>query len=251
MKIAALSDIHSNVFALEAVINDAEKSGVELMLNLGDILYGPIAPKATYDMLKGLNFIAIRGNEDRRIYEATQEEIETNPTMQFIRDDLGDVPLIWLKSLPFDKQINDDIYICHGTPADDSEYLLEDVGTGIPRLRSDRDIVSLLKGQSSPLVICGHTHLPRTVMLESGQLIINPGSVGLPAYTDDKPVFHVMENFSPHASYAVIEENGKSWTIQQLKVPYDYKKAAEEARKHQREDWAHFLTTGRGYKVRG
>lgn len=245
MKIAVLSDIHSNVFALEAVLHDAEKRGVELMLNLGDILYGPIAPKATYDLLMKYDCVTVRGNQDRQIYESTREEIDANPTMRFILDDLGDAPLAWLQSLPFDKQLNDEIYLCHGTPADDLQYLLEDVETGRPRLRSDSEITALLHGQSSRAVMCGHTHIPRSVTTESGQLIVNPGSVGLPAYTDDEPVIHSMENYSPHASYAIIEEHGTGWTVQQIKISYDHQKAAAEAGKRHREDWVHFLTTGR------
>ncbi|MEO9495335.1 MAG: metallophosphoesterase family protein, partial [Vibrio splendidus] len=65
MKLAILSDIHSNVFALEAVIADVKKHNVDHMVNLADILYGPIAPKATYDLLMEHEFITICGNQDR------------------------------------------------------------------------------------------------------------------------------------------------------------------------------------------
>lgn len=51
MRIAALSDIHSNVFALEAVIADLKQRGADVVVNLGDILYGPIEPRSTYDLL--------------------------------------------------------------------------------------------------------------------------------------------------------------------------------------------------------
>lgn len=102
-KFAILSDIHSNVFALDAVVKDARGKGVEEFVNLGDILYGPIAPKATFDYLQKLNAITISGNQDRQIYQATSEEIESNPTMQFILDDLGDAPLDWMQQLPFDR----------------------------------------------------------------------------------------------------------------------------------------------------
>ena len=112
MKIAVLSDIHSNVFALDAVIKDLEKHSVDLKANLGDILYGPIAPKSTFELLMEHDFITISGNQDRQIYESTDEEIESNPTMQFILDDLGSKPLEWMKSLPFEKQVNEDIYFC-------------------------------------------------------------------------------------------------------------------------------------------
>ena len=74
MKIAILSDIHSNVYALEAVISDAQSRAIDLMINLGDILYGPIAPKATFDLLMKHDFVTICGNQDRQIFEANQDE---------------------------------------------------------------------------------------------------------------------------------------------------------------------------------
>jgi hypothetical protein len=56
-----------------------------------------------------------------------------------------------------------------------------------------------------------------------------------------------MENYCPHASYAVIMKNKTGWTIQLIKVPYDYQKAVKMAKEQQRQDWGHFLNTGRGY----
>ena len=245
MKIAVLSDIHSNVYALDAVIHDIKKRGVDLMANLGDILYGPIAPKATYELLMAHEFVTICGNQDRQIFQATKDEIESNPTMQFILGDLGHEPLTWMKSLPFDRQLNDEVYFCHGTPTDDLIYLLEDVSQGFAVLRPDDDIIDLLNGQDSKLICCGHTHTPRAVSLSSGQLIVNPGSVGLQAYTDDEPIVHSMENFTNHASYSIIESTGAKWHVSNIKVPYDYQRAITESRKRNRTDWVHFLSTGR------
>jgi putative phosphoesterase len=245
MKFAVLSDIHSNVFALEAVIADAKKHSVDFMVNLGDILYGPIAPKATYELLMQHDIMTICGNQDRQIFEATAEEIALNPTMEFIIDDLGREPIAWMKSLPFDAQLSDDIYLCHGTPDDDLIYLLENVELGYARLRSDSDIIKLLNGQTSKLICCGHTHTPRIVSLTTGQIIINPGSVGLQAYTDDEPNVHSMENFNAMASYSVVEKTTDSWNIEQIKVPYDVGLAVAECKKRDRMDWVHFLTTGR------
>ncbi|GAA0818248.1 metallophosphoesterase family protein [Colwellia asteriadis] len=245
MKIAVLSDIHSNVFALDAVIKDLTKHSVDLKANLGDILYGPVAPKFTYELLMEHDFITISGNQDRQIYQSTEEEIELNPTMQFILNDLGSKPLAWMKSLPFDKQVNEDVYFCHGTPKSDLIYLLEDVSKGYALLRSDSEIIDLLAGQKSKLVCCGHTHTPRSVSLSTGQLIVNPGSVGLQAYTDEEPVLHSMENFNHHASYSIVEKIDSEWIVQNIKVPYDYQRAVNESKKRNREDWVHFLSTGR------
>lgn len=245
MKFAVLSDIHSNVFALEAVIADAKNHAVELMINLGDILYGPIAPRATYELLMQHDIVTICGNQDRQILEATVEELASNPTMQFIIDDLGVEPIDWMKSLPFDVQLNDDVYLCHGTPDNDLVYLLENVELGFARLRSDDEIIKLLNGQKSKLICCGHTHTPRTVFLTTGQVIVNPGSVGLQAYTDDEPVVHSMENFNSLASYTIVEKVNDSWSIEHINVPYNVELAVVECKKRDRMDWVHFLTTGR------
>jgi len=246
MKIAALADIHSNVFALRAVIRDTKLRGIDLIVNLGDVLYGPIAPRATFDFLYENDFVTICGNQDRLIFEADSEEIESNPTLKVVLNELGEVPITWLKTLPFDQHLSEEVYLCHGAPAGDTIYLLENVEAGTAHLRSDGEIRELLPGVSSSLIICGHTHIPRTVALSSGQVVVNPGSVGLPAYTDDEPVRHSMENYCPHASYAIIENSPEGWCVEHKKVAYDYQEAAQAAARLKREDWAHFLTTGRG-----
>ena len=245
MKYAVLSDIHSNVFALQAVLSHAGRRGVDQLINLGDILYGPIAPKATYDLLMSHNFVTISGNQDRQIWQSDQKAIEDNPTLQFILQDLGQEPMDWMRQLPFDHPLTEDVYLCHGTPKDDLIYLLEQVHTSRPVLRDDAEIIELLAGQMSSVILCGHTHIPRTVKLSTGQIIINPGSVGLPAYTDDEPCVHSMENYSPHASYALLEKRHDQWLVEHVKVPYNVEAAADAAKLQGREDWVYFLTTGR------
>jgi len=246
VKLALLSDIHSNIFALEAVVQDARAKGVEEFVNLGDILYGPIAPKATFDYLQKLNAITISGNQDRQIYQATSEEIESNPTMQFILEDLGEDPLDWMKQLPFDQQINPDIYACHGTPENDLVYLLEDIRSGKPEVRKDAEIVKLLNGVAAPIILCGHTHIPRCIELSTGQMVINPGSVGLQAYTDEEPNLHCMENYTPRASYAILQQGSDGqWDVSFHRVSFDVQSAMRAASIRQRGDWVHYLKTGR------
>ena len=245
MKIAVLSDIHSNVYALEAVIDDAKRRGCDTLVNLGDILYGPIQPRATYELLSEQAFLTISGNQDRQIYQSTVSEIASNPTMQFILDDLGKEPLEWMKSLPFDLQVTPDLYLCHGTPSSDLIYLLEDVSSGAAMLRSDDEIVALLGEQQSKLICCGHTHTPRLVTLSSGICVLNPGSVGLQAYTDEEPFVHSMENYNDKASYAIAQLLNDEWLIQHLRVPYDVSSAVKDCLTRGRNDWVHFLQTGR------
>lgn len=245
VRIAAISDIHSNIYALEAVIDDIKARAVDITVNLGDILYGSIAPKATYELLMEHGFTTISGNQDREIYEATPSEIEANPTLKFIHDELEVEALDWLKNLPFDHQLTDEVYLCHGTPSSDLIYLLENVESGLAQVRDDDEIIALLSGQVSDVVVCGHTHTARVVGTSSNQLIVNAGSVGLPAYRDEEPFPHAMQSFSPHATYTIIEQSAHGWNVQHTRVAYDYQEAAKASSKVTGHNWAQYLTTGR------
>ncbi len=105
MKIAILSDIKSNVYALEEVIKDTKQRGIDVTLNLGDALYGPIAPRETYDLIRQSQFINICGNQDREILEASLAQLEEDKTLKFIYNDLGEDVLYWIQDLPFEKLI--------------------------------------------------------------------------------------------------------------------------------------------------
>jgi diadenosine tetraphosphatase ApaH/serine/threonine PP2A family protein phosphatase len=95
------------------------------------------------------------------------------------------------------------------------------------------------------VVLCGHSHIPRILQLPAGPLVINPGSVGLPAYSDDLPVAHKMETGSPHARYAMVSKSAAGWTVEQIVVPYDWNKAAQKARRLGQDEWGAWLETGR------
>ena len=95
------------------------------------------------------------------------------------------------------------------------------------------------------MILCGHSHIPRIVQLLAGRLIVNPSSVGLPAYSDDLPVAHKMENGYPYARYAIISITATGWTVDQIEVPYDWNKAARQARRLGQDEWAAWLETGR------
>jgi len=232
-----IADIHGNAWALDAVIADARRRGVSAFVNLGDALYGPLAPRRTFDLLQQMNIVAeVSGNQDRLILEGTG-----NPTLDWVRDDLGAEPLKWLRNLPKTASF-DDRLLCHGTPSSDTTYLLEDVRHGFARIRSDADILSLLENVQSHWIFCGHSHLQHLVTLSSGQTIVNPGSLGLPAYDDEKPVRHAMETFSPHARYAIVESAEVSFHA----VKYDWNSAARRATELGREDWAWSIVSGRG-----
>ena len=247
MKIALISDIHSNALALRAVISDVKGVGVDQIFNLGDIFYGPLWPRETFNLLKSVDAVTIQGNQDREIYEATPTELERRPILRFTCRDLGEEGISWLRALPKTKRVGD-VLLCHGTPQSDMIYLLEDVKNGSPNLRHDTQIEELLGDCRAPVIVCGHTHTPRAIRLATGQIVVNPGSVGLPAYEDELPYKHLMQTGSPDASYAVLEKIDGQWAVQLRKVPYDFCLAAERARELKSvgaNQWAQWLETGR------
>jgi predicted phosphodiesterase len=245
-RLAILADIHANLWALEAVLDHAKSRGIEAFVNLGDTLYGPLKPRATYDRLLHENvLVTIQGNQDRMIYEATARDIVSIPTLSYVIRDLGEEPIHWLNDLPKTAVLGDDLFLCHGTPASDMAYLLEDIMEGLPEVRSEGAIRELLQGIRQPLVLCGHTHIPRVVELSSGQVIVNPGSIGVQAYDDIDPVRYRMQTFSPHACYAILEKNAHGWNVSLERVAYDHQAAAEHARALGRDDWAQGIATGR------
>ena len=246
LRIALVADIHANVWALDAVLADVRKQRVDTVFNLGDILYGPLKPHETFDRLQTLgDLLTIRGNQDRQIYDATGQDRRAIPTLDYVIKDLGEDPIQWLQTLPPTAIFEEEIFLCHGTPASDETYLLEDVASGKALLRPEAEILRLVKGVRHPVIVCGHSHNPRLVSLANGQMIVNPGSVGLPAYSDDAPVPHSMETYSPHATYAILTKTGAGWDVSFEKVAYDYGPASQCAASMGRNDWARAIATGR------
>ena len=245
-KLGIIADVHGNSLALDAVLHDAAERGVERLVDLGDTLYGPLRPLEAYHLFRRAPLVAgVAGNQDRALYQASQTDVAANRKLSFVINDLGPEPLAWLRSLPPTAVVDDEIFLCHGTPASDTTYLLEDVSSGHPLVRAEAEIMTLLSGVTQPVVLCGHSHMPRVVQLANGQLIVNPGSVGLPAYDDDAPVTHFMETFSPHASYAILEQNRAGWSVALHRVPYNWDEAAKQALGLEARDWAQGIATGR------
>ncbi|MFE6135941.1 metallophosphoesterase family protein [Bacillus sp. NPDC057893] len=241
MKIAIISDIHGNSHALKAVLKDIERRKAEMIINLGDSVYGPLDPLGTIEILMNNEMIHIKGNCDRILWEPIQEQ---STTLTFVQNQLTNNHIDWLKQHP-SQFIVDDILFCHGTPTSDEVYLLEEMTEDGAVLKNEKIIMDQLQNVEQKIIICGHTHIPRVVYLANGKIIINPGSVGLPAYKDELPVVHKMESGTPHAKYVIMEKNAQDWLVEQISVSYNWEEAAQLAENSGRHDWAVALRTGR------
>jgi predicted phosphodiesterase len=253
VKIAAISDIHGNLPALEAVLADIATEGVDVIVNLGDIVCGPLWVAQTAERLMALKLPTIRGNHERQVLTIAPGRLGQSDA--FAAQRLEPHQREWLRSLPETLQLGDAVFCCHGTPTSDLQYFLETVvpgfaGPGAPGVRaatlaeaSERAGAAML-GVPHAVILCGHTHVPRVLRLADGRLIVNPGSVGLQAYDDVHPHPHVIENGSPHARYALLSRRTHGWQVDLRAVPYDHEAAARLAQVNARPDWADALRTG-------
>jgi predicted phosphodiesterase len=228
-RFALIADIHGNIRALDAVLADISGRGIDVIFDLGDSLQGPLDPETTADRLIERNIPSLIGNDDRAM----------------LSQPLRSEHRAWIEALPPTREPAPDILLFHGTPDSDLAYLLEEVRPEGVRLRDSPSIRELLGESPHSLFACGHSHTPRTVQLDASRLIVNPGSVGLPAYRGENPYPHVMEAGSPHARYAVVTRSGAGWQVEHVCVLYDYAAASRTAASNGRPDWAQRLLAGR------
>jgi diadenosine tetraphosphatase ApaH/serine/threonine PP2A family protein phosphatase len=252
---AVVSDVHGNVRALDAVLAEIARRGIRRVVNLGDCLYGPFDPRPSAERLMALAAPTVCGNEDR-ILVGTGSTLRTaghplsrtaatplSRVARFTRARLEPRHLAWLGSLPL-TATDGDALLCHGTPTADTVYLLSRVSAGALAIRSGGEIDALLGPVAQRLVLCGHDHTPRLVVCGE-RVIVNPGSVGCPAYADDVPEDHVVETASPHARFAVVHPGSGFHAVELIAVAYDAPAAAAEACANGFPDWAMWIATGR------
>ena len=261
MRLAFVSDIHGNLAALDAVIDDLAQRQVDQVVNLGDTVSGPLLPRETVARLRGLPWLHIAGNHERQVLTLPperQQAADAYASAQLSEEDKG-----WLRSHTdscdprlheaglWPSRLGPDVALCHGSPRSDLEYLLETPVDEEARLATPGEIAQRLDARIPPdirLLACGHSHVPRVVALANGLLIVNPGSVGLPAYDDDHPLplsrFHRIETGGPLARYAVAEKHGERWVVSLISLTYDAEPMALLAERNGRPDWGHALRAG-------
>lgn len=255
--IAIIADIHGNIAALDAVLQDIDTQGITDIYNLGDSVYGALYPRETAQRLMDRAILSIRGNQDRELEngitsvtdEPNQFQKRTDPiappnaTFDYVIEQLHVEQIQRLLELPL-VRTTEHLYMCHAQPTVDDVPLLEKIEPQGAQWRSDDELLQLLNGIEQPMILCAHTHVPSIKYLPDGRMIINPGSVGLPAYRDDLPYDHVMQSRVPHAQYAVLDYIDGRWNVTHRSIVYDWERAALQAASRGRQDWAYALRTG-------
>jgi predicted phosphodiesterase len=214
MRVAALYDIHGNLPALEAVLQDVRQAGVDRVVVGGDVVPGPM-PRETLACLLGLDVPVqyIQGNGEVAVLAAAAgKDLGTLPaqareavcwTARQLTAEYGQLLASWPGTLRLELDGSAAVLFCHATPRNENECFT--------RLTPEDRLRPVFDGLDVPLVICGHTHMQfdRTV----GRIrVVNAGSVGMP-----------------------FGEPGADWLllgpgVQLRHTPYDLARAAERIR---------------------
>jgi putative phosphoesterase len=232
VKIAIISDIHGNRLALEAVLEDIALHKVDGIFNLGDLVSGPLEPNWVADILMDIDIPTVRGNHERELIEKAPDALDK--VDRFAQLQMEARHRAWINALPETLALLDDIFLCHGTPTSDEETWLDSWWDGRTSTSPDEaSVAAKAEGFDYPVLLCGHTHIPRAVRLRDGRLIVNPGSVGLQ-----------VNHGSPDARYATIELRGGKYYPSFHAVPYDHFAAARLAEANGFPQWREALVTG-------
>jgi len=243
MRIAVIADIHGNLIALEAVLKDIAREKPDLIVDLGDCVSGPLWPRETIECLADLKALTVGGNHDRQVSTLAAEDMGASDLYAY--GELGQRHLAYLKALPASLRVIPDILAFHARPGRDDLYLMDNVIDGRLARASLGTIEERLGDATARIVLCGHSHRPDAVRVGNGTLIVNPGSVGCPAYEDPSHPAHVSEAGTPHARYAIMDILPNADASLAFKaVSYPHEVAAQRAEMNGRPEWAHALRTG-------
>jgi putative phosphoesterase len=172
VRVAAISDIHGNLPALEAVLAEIDEAGVDEIVVGGDTAHGPW-PAEVLDLLVERDVRAVRGNADREVIERSDRH---GPLAPWSADRLGERRLEIARSWPLTIELSVDglgsVLVCHSTPTSEDPIYT--------RITPDAELTAIFEFVDADVVVCGHTHMQYDRTLASGLRIVNPGSVGLP-----------------------------------------------------------------------
>lgn len=221
MRVAVISDIHGNMQALDAVLEDIKRENCERTVCLGDLAMAGPEPVNAIELIKKLyddgKVDLIQGNTDEMIanYEQFGEKVKAAfPIMgNALESDISLIPhhlKEFLNNLPKQKKFTIEgikVLLVHGSPRKNDENILPDLPL--------EQVEEMVAGTDADLILCGHTHIPCGYQTTSKQTIVNDGSVGRP-FT---PI--------PQACYALVDFSNGAFEVKHKFINYDREKAAE------------------------
>jgi putative phosphoesterase len=182
MRIAALYDIHGNLPALEAVLDDVRRANVDQIIVGGDVVPGPM-PRETIELLLNVEIPTqfIRGNGDRVVLAQMRGTVSPEVPEQFregirwnaqqLNTEHERLISTWSQTVSIDAGELESVLFCHATPRNDTDIFT--------RQTPEEPLLRLFEGLNASIVVCGHTHMQFDRMIGSIR-VVNAGSLGMP-----------------------------------------------------------------------
>ncbi|MDU1453829.1 MAG: metallophosphoesterase family protein [Paeniclostridium sordellii] len=218
MRIATISDIHSNLYALNEVLADIEKRNVDMVVCTGDLVGYATRPNEVIETLRKNKVLTIMGNYDEAIgnfkiicgcdYPDPKDAEKASLSMKFTAEETTDENKAYLRNLPKEAVIsfnNKTIRFVHGSTRLINEYLKE----------NSKEADEVMNNIDEDILVCGHTHIPY-VKSYGEKLLVNAGSVGK------------SKTGSPNANYVIIDIIDSIVEVEIIEVFYDFEKVAKE-----------------------
>ncbi|CAM3190959.1 metallophosphoesterase family protein [Deinococcus saxicola] len=228
MRVAVISDVHGNAFALEAVLADIRAAPPDLIINLGDQIEGSADPARAAALQAELGAIEVRGNNEEKLWPGGRRAKISKEIGAWLATQMDAAALARLAALPLTAHALDGrLFACHGTPQSAWDMLLwhwEDEpergpGAGYYRARDPRELRAIIEPLNAEVVLCGHTHRAGATRV-GDTLVVNSGSVSDQVDGD------------PRARWTLLEERGGHWTADFRAVTYDIEAAVRWSQTH-------------------
>ena len=221
MPVAAISDIHGNLPALQAVLADIVREDVDGIVVVGDSVSGPW-PAEVFDALRDVDALIVRGNADRLVAVRAFSDEQADWNEKRLGGDRLAVVTEWPLTLDLEIDGLGRVLFCHSTPTSDEPIYTRDT--------PDAEIVAIFDQVDADVVVCGHTHMQYDRRLSSGLRVVNSGSVGMP-YEGRRGAFWALlgpdvehrhsEYDVEHAVERIHELRGPEWQLELLLEPRD------------------------------
>jgi len=227
VKIALVSDLHGNLVALDAVLADVERVGIDRLICLGDVATLGPKPHEVLARLEALGCACIEGNHDAFLLDAALIRSYTETpvvvdAVDWCRAQMSAAELAFVRTFQPWLEValggGATLFCYHGTPRSHMEDLLPSA--------TPLELERLLDGRSATVMAGGHTHL-QMLRQHRGTLVVNPGSVGMPFV--EQPVGGAP-TIMAHAEYAIVDADGAGAVEVRLRrVPLDRRALREQA----------------------
>lgn len=225
VRVAAISDVHGNAYALEAVLREVRAAAPDLIVNLGDQVEGSADPARAAALQAELNATEVRGNNEEKLWPGGRRSPLSREYGAWLAAQVDTATLARLAALPLTARALDGaLFACHGTPDSAWDSLLwvwqpEGEGGGFYRARAPGELCALVQPLGAEVVLCGHTHRPGATRV-GDTLVVNVGAVSDQVDGD------------PRARWTLLTRKAGEWTVSFRAVAYDVEAAVRWSEAH-------------------